>query len=368
MWVDTRRVGLCLRQCERSGSFVICLTLSEHIGKNANYLSDDIRGEAIRAVLRWSQSVRPVFQCSAVFAFLLFFSTVGGAPNVGLTEPATVIPDPAGLDPLTDPPIALDFSQLPKPRLRAHAAMIYNPATHEILWESRGYERRSIASITKVMTALVFLEGEPDLTRDVVVSRRDVRRASTTYLRRGERLRLHDVLQLALVASDNSAARVLARVSGWGTEGFVEQMNRKARELGLRSTVFADPSGLDKRNVSTAYDLSRLIAYASEHAEIAPTMRKASHSLKTSRRQVTVRNTNRLLRTKLDVQAGKTGYIDASGYCLAAVVSVPGAGPLSVVVLGAGSSSRRFSEARTLVDWVSKHGESLMAPAVFEAN
>ena len=242
--------------------------------------------------------------------------------------------------------------------------MVYNPTTHEILWESGGYDRRSIASITKVMTVLVFLESDPDLTRDVVISRRDVRRASTTYLRRGERIRLRDALHLALVASDNTAARVLARVSPWGTTGFVEQMNRKAKDLGLRSTTFVDPAGLDKRNVSTTYDVSRLIAHAGNERVISTIMRKTSHQLRTSHRRLTVRNTNRLVGGRLDVLSGKTGYVDASGYCLATVVHVPGAGPLSVVVLGAGSNSRRFSEVRRLVDWVSTHGESLIAPVV----
>lgn len=319
-------------------------------------------GGVIPVVLRRARSVRPVFQCLVVFAFLLYFGAVSWAPNIGLAEPSAVVPEPTKPDPIHDPPGERDFSTLPKPRLRAPAAMVYNPTTHEILWESDGHERRPIASITKVMTVLVFLSDDPDLTRDVVISRQDVRRASTTYLRRGERISLRDVLHLALVASDNTAARVLARVSRWGTKGFVEQMNRKAADLGLRSTAFTDPSGLDKRNVSTAYDLSRLIAYAGNQPEISTIMRKTSYRLRTSRRGLTVRNTNRLVGGRLDVQSGKTGYIDASGYCLATVVHVPGAGPLSVVVLGAGSNSRRFSEVGRLVDWVSTHGQTLIVP------
>ena len=312
--------------------------------------------------MRRTQSVRPAVQLASVCVFLLCFSTVSWAPNIGLAVPVAVTPEPVGPDPVNDPPHVLDIADLRLPRVRAQAAMIYNPTTHEVLWESNGYTRRSIASITKVMTALVFLDEDPDLMRDVVVSRRDVRRASTTYLRRGERLRLHDVLHLALVASDNSAARVLARVSPWGTSEFVERMNRKAAELGLRSTSFSDPSGLGESNLSTAYDLSRLIAYASEHPVIARIMRKQSYRMRTSRRRLTVRNTNRLLQGRVVVQAGKTGYIDASGYCLAAVVRLPGSDPLSVVVLGAGSNAGRFREVTRLADWVSKEGRSLVIP------
>ena len=313
-----------------------------------------------------AKSARRVFHCGGVFTLLLCFGTVGWAPNVGLAEP--VAPRPAAPDPLRDPPRLLDVTDLRTPRVRAQAAIVYNPSTHEILWESNSLELRPIASITKVMTALVFLEQQPNLRAEVVVSRRDVRRASTTYLRRGERLTLHNLLHLALVASDNAAARVLARVSPWGTVGFVEQMNRKAEELGLGDTVFADPSGLHLDNVSTAYDLSRLITHATGQPEIASIMRKSSYRLRTSRRRLTVRNTNKLLAGRLVVHGGKTGYIDASGYCLAAVVKVPGSDPLAVVVLGAWSNSGRFAEVRRLVDWVSTEGRSLITPGAHRAD
>ncbi len=311
-------------------------------------------------LLRQTQSVRPVAQLGAICGFLVCFGTVSWAPDVGLAEPAAVTVESVAPNPATAPPRYLDFSELRAPRVRARAAVIYNPRTHEVLWESRGRELRSIASITKVMTALVFLDDDPDLTRDVVVSRRDVRRSSTTYLRRGERIRLRDVLHLALIASDNAAARVLARVSAGGTDGFVERMNAKAAELGLQSTAFVDPSGLERWNLSTAYEVSRLITHASEQQRIGEIMRKSSYRMRTSRRGLTVRNTNRLLRGRLSVHGGKTGYIDASGYCLAALVDTPEGEPLAVVVLGVGSSSGRFRDVTRLVDWVSNQGRSLL--------
>lgn len=297
---------------------------------------------------------------------LLWSGTVGLAPHAG--RAAAPAPVPAAPDPVHDPPRTLDTEGVPAPRLRAEAAVVYDPATHEILWESNSLDPRPIASITKVMTALVFLEQQPDLDADVVVSRRDVRRASTTYLRRGERVSLYDVLHLALVASDNSAARILARVSPWGTQGFVEQMNATAAEMGLRSTRFTEPSGLDSGNVSTAYDVSRLIVEATGRPVMSTIMRKRTHSLQTSRRQLTVRTTNYLLRGRLLIHGGKTGYINASGYCLATVVKLPDRDPLSIVVLGAGSNSRRFREVRRLADWVSEHGAALTPPAARPAD
>ena len=304
---------------------------------------------------------------AGICAILLLWSgTVGLAPHAG--RAAAPPPSPAAPDPAHDPPLTLDATGLPAPRLRAEAAVVYDPANHEILWESNSLSPRPIASITKVMTALVFLEQRPDLDADVVVSRRDVRRASTTYLRRGERVSLYDLLHLALVASDNTAARVLARVSPWGTAGFVEQMNARAAAMGLRGTTFTEPSGLHSGNVSTAYDVSRLIAEATGRPVMSTIMRKRSHSLQTSRRRLTVRNTNDLLRGRLLVHGGKTGYIDASGYCLATVLKLPGRDPLSIVVLGAGSNSRRFREVRRLADWVSEHGRALTAPAARPAD
>ena len=309
-------------------------------------------------------AVRPAARLGVLLAVLLGLGTVSFAPNVGIAEPRRVSTEAPAPDPTTAPPRSADLADLRPPRVRARAAMVYNPRTHEVLWERNGYRPRPIASITKVMTVLLFLEQDPDLTRDVVVSRRDVRRASTTYLRRGERILLRELVHLALVGSDNAAARVLARVSPWGTRGFVEQMNRLADELGLTGTTFADPSGLNKENVSTPYDVSRLITYASEHAQVAEIMQKRTHRLRTSRQNRDVRNTNRLLLGRLNVLAGKTGYIDAAGYCLATFVNipgVPGGEPLAVVVLGVGSSAGRFRDVTRLVDWVADEGRSLLA-------
>ena len=257
-------------------------------------------------------------------------------------------------------PTFLDATDLSVPRVRAAAGILYNPRTHEVIWESNGLDQRPIASISKVMTALVLLDQKPDLSRDVVIARADVRRASTTYLRRDERVTLDGLLHLALIASDNAAARALARASGLGSRRFVEEMNRKADELGLDATRFVEPSGLSERNVSTPYDVARLIARASGEPTLTRIMRKSSHQMRTSRRRLTIRNTNRLLMGQHLVQAGKTGYIDEAGYCLTAMVKLPDSDPLALVVLGVNSNSGRFREARRLVDWVSTKGRPLI--------
>ena len=241
------------------------------------------------------------------------------------------------------------------PDIRAAAAIIFDPETGQVLWEENGQSKRSIASITKVMTAVVFLEDNPDLTREITIERGDVYAASTTYLRANERIRLDEVLHLTLIASDNAAARALARVSHGGSASFVERMNEKAIELGLESTSFADPSGLNPANISSAYDLSRLITFASADERLSPIMRTPSYTVRTSRRTINIRNTNHLLRGgEVDVLGGKTGFITKAGYCLATLLRLPQSNhQVAVVVLGAGSNNGRFWETRHLFNWLS---------------
>lgn len=264
---------------------------------------------------------------------------------------------------LAQPRFKIDALGAVVPDIRAEAAIIYNPSTNVVLWEDRAFGQRSIASITKVMTALCFLDDNPDLSQEVMVDRADVRGASVTHLRASERLSVQNLLHLMLIASDNAAARVLARISPYGSAGFVARMNQRAAELELRSTSYADPSGLLSDNVSSAYDMARLISYAAEDELISGIMRTEEYSFRTSRRQLTIHSTNQLLRTtSIDVRGGKTGFIARSGYCLATLLRLPDLNQtVAVVVLGARSNASRFWETRHLVNWVSSKAPLLLA-------
>ncbi len=250
------------------------------------------------------------------------------------------------------------------PDVRAAAAIIYDPDTNQVLWEENSQMQRSIASITKVMTATVFLENEPDLTQPVTIERSDVFRASTTYLRANDRVTVDDLLHLLLIASDNAAARALARISPYGSEAFVNRMNEKAAELGLESTSYVDPSGLLSDNLSSAYDMARLITLASGDERIASVMRTPEYSLRAARRTVTIRSTNHLLgREGVDVRAGKTGFISKSGYCLVTLLRLRDSGQqVAVVVLGARSNAARFLETQNLFNWLSTKAPTLFSP------
>ncbi|MDQ3212203.1 MAG: serine hydrolase [Acidobacteriota bacterium] len=248
------------------------------------------------------------------------------------------------------------------PDIRAAAAIVFNPATGEVLWQENAQDKRPIASITKVMTAVVFLEDNPDLEQVIAVERGDVYAASTTYLKANDRLKASDLLHLTLIASDNAAARVLARVSHGGTASFIERMNEKALELGLDATTFADSSGLNPANMSSAYDLSRLISFAAADERIAPIMRTANYSFRTDRRTISIHSTNRLVMGgEVDVLGGKTGFISKAGYCLATLLRLPTGNQVAVVVLGARSNPGRFWETRHLVTWMSDKTAALFS-------
>lgn len=250
------------------------------------------------------------------------------------------------------------------PDLHAAAAIIYDPQTHQVLWEENSHDQRSIASITKVMTAVVFIESDPDMAQVVTVDRADTTAASVTHLRAGQQVTVHDLLHLLLISSDNAAARALARVSPWGPAGFVARMNEKSVELGLQNTSYADPSGLDADNVSSAYDMARLIAYASSDERISGIMRKPEATVMLSRRAVRIHSTNQLL-SRADMEGNvlgaKTGFIGRSGYCLATLLKLPQVNqPIAVVVLGARSNAGRFAEVRNLFTWLTTKAQDLL--------
>ncbi len=255
------------------------------------------------------------------------------------------------------------------PDVRAAAAIVFDPQTGEVIWEENSREERSIASLTKLMTAVTFIADAPDLTQRVLVTSADTRAASVTYLRAGELISYNDLLHLTLIASDNAAARVLARTSEGGTAAFVSRMNEMAGALQLPSTHYEEPTGLNPGNVSSAYDISHIIAFAATDERLGPIMRTAEFEVRTSGRTFNIHSTNRLLGTDVDVRGGKTGFISKAGYCLATLLQIPQGSQVAVVVLGASNSTTRFWEARHLFNWVVGRSQGIVGgqpPSRFE--
>jgi len=233
----------------------------------------------------------------------------------------------------------------------ARNAILLDPTTGEVLFEKNSSRSVPIASLSKLMTALVFLEQEPDLDRDVEVTREELAGAGHTQLRRGEVAPLGELLRMSLMSSDNCATRVLARESGLSADEFIARMNRKAIELGLTGTRFVEFTGLNEHNVSTAADVARLLHAAANEPLIAEITTTRSYEFRTTRRRHQIGNTNRLLYGRYEVLGGKTGFIREAGYCFATWVRAQGR-DLIAVVLGAPTNATRFADAVRLIQKV----------------
>jgi D-alanyl-D-alanine endopeptidase (penicillin-binding protein 7) len=232
----------------------------------------------------------------------------------------------------------------------ARSAIVLDPATGQVLFEKNSSSAGPIASLTKLMTAMVFLEQKPDLEQVVEVTRDEMAGAGHTRLRPHEMVSLGDLLHMSLMCSDNVATRVLVRESGIPSSDFLARMNKKAVELGLTETRFVEFTGLDERNVASAADVARMLRAAADNDlihQITTTQHYDFRSANLRRHQVV--NTNRLLYNhQLQILGGKTGFINESGYCLATWIRTQGH-DLIAVVLGAPTNATRFADVMRLV-------------------
>jgi D-alanyl-D-alanine endopeptidase (penicillin-binding protein 7) len=242
-------------------------------------------------------------------------------------------------------------------RLRAQAAVAVDVENRVILYSKNPTDQRSIASITKLMTILVFLDLSPDLDLPIIIQPED-RIQGTSNFPVGNSYRLIDLLHGVLLSSDNRAAMTLVRSTGLSLEGFAQKMNQKAASLGLTDSHFADPTGLDEGNVSSALDCARLIEIALQNELITSITQKKEYHCRSllKKRLVHLYNTNRLLSNQsLEVLIGKTGFIRKAGYCLATCVGDGNGKKIAFVVLGAPSNTTRFQEMYKLIRWTAKN-------------
>lgn len=253
-----------------------------------------------------------------------------------------------------------DFDNVRKkrPYLNLKAALLLNYDNGEVLYAENCDKIRPIASLSKLVAAMVVIDEGVDLDRTEKITKADARRSRRSRLRVGYELTLRDLLYASLMNSDNRATKALARATSGSIENFVKDMNRKAKKLGLKNTIFYDPTGLDERNVSTAHEVAKILHYAYEYDLIAEITSKKKYRAKIQNKKNTFRrfsNTNRLVLSPYKVLLGKTGYIIASDYCLAAVVKNKKGGRLTLVVLGVPGDKLRFKEARRLLTWGFRH-------------
>ncbi len=208
-------------------------------------------------------------------------------------------------------------------------------------------ERHPIASLTKLMTALVYLDRKPTFKNTVAYQKSDGAICSCLYVSPGETMTANDLWHAMLIGSANNATRALARSTKLSEAAFVKLMNDKAKELGLLSLTFADPTGLDPANQGSAKDFARLAAIAFARPEIAKVAVKESYTFSTlnTKKAHTIRNRNKMLETGWQVTGIKTGYIEESGNCLITQVKGKTTGRTIVtVVLGAASAAKQYED------------------------
>jgi len=223
-----------------------------------------------------------------------------------------------------------------------------------ILFGKNTYEKHSLASITKLMTALVLLDQGLDWDATTTVSADKV---SGSDIYAGDTFTIAELWDISLVASSNKAILTLVDFSSISREEFVNQMNQKARELGMVDSSFVEPTGLDARNISTPSDIVMLLEEALNHKEIERPLNLHEVNLYSKEREKEIQawNTDWLLLNwvpnKLNILGGKTGFIDDSLYNFTVAVEDNEGHIIDVVILGASEHKLRFSEAKEVAEW-----------------
>ena len=245
------------------------------------------------------------------------------------------------------------------PNLKSTAALVLDANTGETLFAKNADAIHPIASITKLMTAMVVLDAKLPLDEPVQISTEDLDllKGTKSRLPVGAHFRRDDLIRIALVASDNRAAAALGRAYPGGIEAFVEAMNAKARLMGLESTRFVDSSGLAPGNVSSPAELARLVAEASKYEIIREysTTPALDVTLPDTGRKVNYVNTNALVRAgDWKIGVSKTGYISESGKCLVMQALIANT-PVVIVLLDSWGRLTRIGDANRIKRWLEKN-------------
>lgn len=247
--------------------------------------------------------------------------------------------------------------------LTAPYAAVVDKGSGKILFEKKKDLQTPIASITKLVSAMAYLDINPKLEGEVEFKKEDFRNGSQPYFLAGERVRVRDVFYSSLIASSNEATIALSRSGGIGEKEFVQRMNSIAKKLGLLHTFFIDPTGLEPANISTAYEVSSLTQAAFSYKEIVSAVQKIDYNFQTlnSKRRIKVYSTDKLLDSFINnseheytLKGAKTGYINESKYNFTAEVKKKN-NTILLVILGSATQEDRWKEAKGLIDWTFKN-------------
>lgn len=258
----------------------------------------------------------------------------------------------------------LDASKL---KLASMNALVLDASAGRPIYTKGADEVTPIASVTKLMTAMVVLDGGQSMDEKITIDMGDLDllKGSSSRLRMGTELSRREMLRLALMASENRAASSLARHYPGGMPAFVAAMNVKAKTLGMTRTHFSDPTGLTSENVATATDLAVMVQAAAEYPTIREFTTTASHFVEMSPtgRMVGFNNTNALVKSgQWDIQLSKTGFIREAGKCLVMLATIASR-PVVIVLLDSYGKLTRIGDANRVKYWL-ETGESMPVQAV----
>ncbi|HCN72376.1 MAG TPA: D-alanyl-D-alanine endopeptidase [Pusillimonas sp.] len=242
--------------------------------------------------------------------------------------------------------------------MRSEAVFVQDLKSTKVLYDKNSKDPRPIASITKLMTALIVAEAGQDLQTTITISDDDIDRLrhSRSRLAVGTTLNRDNMLLLALMSSENRAAHALARYYPGGLSAFIRAMNDKARELGMRHSRFVDPTGLSADNVSTPRDLIKLLKAVNENPLIQRYTVNERHQVKLKNgRALVYNNTNRLVKNDdWAVQLSKTGFINEAGRCLVMVTRIDGR-DVAMVFLNSQGRYSRIGDAVRVRNYLEKN-------------
>ena len=241
-----------------------------------------------------------------------------------------------------------------EPQLRSNAVLVLDATHAQVLYSRRADQPRPIASITKLLTALVVADAGLPLTERLSISREDVAsgRGAFSRLAVGTELTRGDLMHLALMSSENRAAHALARTYPGGVPAFVEAMNAKAKALGMSNSHFVDPTGLSSENMASAEDLSRLVAAAADNEIVREYSTDPGYAVRIGRRMVQFHNTDALVSNPTwNIVVQKTGYITEAGRCLVMQAVIEGR-TVVMVLLNSFGKNTRVADARRIRRWM----------------
>ncbi|GLU31475.1 D-alanyl-D-alanine endopeptidase [Trinickia caryophylli] len=242
--------------------------------------------------------------------------------------------------------------------LRSNVAYVVDQNSAEALFDKNSRAVVPIASITKLMTAMVVLDANLPLTDQLEVTDadRDYEKHTGSRLAVGSVLSREDMLHIALMASENRAAAALSRYYPGGRDAFIAAMNAKARTLGMTDTHFENPTGLTSRNVSTARDLVKMVDAAYQYPLIRRFSTDRSYTVDTGRRELAYNSTNALVRnSSWEIGLQKTGFINEAGECLVMQATIQNR-PIIMVLLDSAGKYSRFADAARLRTWIDNGG------------